>query len=398
MELLKRSWAVVDLDAIADNIKTIKNILSPHCMLMGVVKADGYGHGDKYISDELVRLGVDWFGVSNIDEAISLRKQGIYHPILIFGHTPARFAKILNQYNITQSVFSLEYAKSLAATCEKEGVTIDAHIKIDTGMSRLGFVVGSGLMGTAIDEISQVYSLPQLNYTGIFTHFPVADETNETSKTFTLSQFALFNEVISKLENLGMSFKIKHCCNSAATICYPQMHMDMVRPGIITYGLSPSADCNSMIPLKPAMNLYSTITLVKNVCAGTSVSYGRTFIAQKDMKVATVAIGYADGIERELSDKGCMLVRGKRARIIGRVCMDQLMLDVTDIPDVSAQDIATIVGTDGENTITFEEMAAIGNTVNYEKICIIGKRVPRIYMRDGKEIGVVDYVRKNIDM
>lgn len=398
MELLKRSWAVVNLDAIAKNIKTIKGILSPHCMVMGVVKADAYGHGDKYISDELVRLGVNWFGVSNIDEAISLRKQGIYHPILIFGHTPARFAKILNQYNITQSVFSLEYAKSLNEACEKDNVTIDAHIKIDTGMSRLGFVAANGLMDNAVEEIKEAVKLLHLNFTGIFTHFPVADEKSEVSKKFTENQFKLFNEIIEKLAANSITFKIKHCCNSAATMCYPHMHMDMVRPGIITYGLSPSTELNGMLSLKPAMELYSTITLVKEIVAGTSVSYGRKFIADKNMKIATVAIGYADGIERELSDKGFMLVCGKKAKIIGRVCMDQLMLDVTDIPNVKAGDIVTIVGTDGVNTISFDEMAEIGNTVNYEKICIIGKRVPRIYTRGGKEIGVVDYVRKNIDM
>ena len=398
MELLKRSWAVVDLDAVADNIKTIKKLLDPHCMLMGVVKADGYGHGDKYISDELVRLGVNWFGVSNIDEAISLRKQGIYHPILIFGHTPARFAKTLNEYNITQTVYSAEYAQELSEACEKQGVILDIHIKIDTGMSRLGFVVNEDNINRTIEEIRKIYHLPCFRPYGIFTHFAVADEKSKKSVDFTYQQFDKFKEIISALEKRGMTFKIKHCCNSAATICYPEMHMDMVRPGIITYGLSPSKELEGMIPLKPAMQLYSTITLVKEIKEGTTVSYGRIFTAEKKMKVATVAIGYADGIERELSDTAYMLVNGQKAKIVGRVCMDQLMLDVTDIEDVKIGDIATIVGTDGENTITFEEMADIGNTVNYEKICIIGKRVPRIYMKDGKEIGVVDYVRRNIDM
>lgn len=398
MELLKRSWAVVDLDAVSENINNIKKIISPGCMLMGVVKADAYGHGDKYISDELVRLGVNWFGVSNIDEAISLRKQGIYHPILIFGHTPTRFAKTINEYNITQTVYSMNYARELDKACREAGVTIDVHIKVDTGMSRIGFMVNETNRAKSVEEIEEVCHMSSFRPYGIFTHFSVADEISEESKNYTRYQYKNFTDTIEELEKRGITFKIKHCCNSAATICYPEMHLDMVRAGIIVYGLSPSKDLKGMIPLKPAMELYSTITLVKEVEKGTSISYGRTFIADKNMKIATVAIGYADGIERELSDTAYMLVKGKKAKVVGRVCMDQLMLDVTDIPDIQEGDTVTIVGTDGENTLSFDEMAEIGNTVNYEKICIIGKRVSRIYTRGGKEIGSVDYVRRNIDM
>ncbi len=398
MDLLKRSWAVVDLDAVEENVNNIRKIIKNHCMIMGVVKADGYGHGDRYISEQLVKQGVNWFGVSNLDEALSLRKQGIFHPILIFGHTPTSFVKTLNQYNITQTIYSLQYGQQLAEAAKEADVTVDVHIKVDTGMSRLGFVVVNGQFDSSIEEIATLYQIPQLKCQGIFTHFPVADEEIKPAKDFTKAQYKLFNKVIAKLEEKQVSFSIKHCCNSAATLCYPEMHMDMVRMGIVTYGLSPSPDCNNLMDYRPAMALYSCITMVKTIAEGTSVSYGRTYISPSQRRIATVPIGYADGIERELSNRGHMLVHGVKAPIVGRVCMDQLMLDVTHIPEAKEGDVVTIVGKDGDNSLSFEEMADIGDTINYEKICIIGKRVPRIYKKHGREIGVVDYIRSNVDL
>ncbi len=398
MELLKRSWAEINLDAVEENVKNIKALLSGDCMLMGVVKADGYGHGDKYISDTLVKQGVNWFGVSNIDEALSLRRQGIFHPILIFGNTPVKFAKTLNEYNLTQTIYSLEYGKRLAEAAEEADVTLDVHLKVDTGMSRIGFVAVNGEFENAISEIAEICAIKELRPYGIYTHFPVADEKKAVSEDFTRKQYEVFTKLLTSLEKLGITFSIKHCCNSAATISYPEMHMDMVRTGIITYGLNPSEDCKDLVKLTPAMSLYSCITMVKKIVQGTSVSYGRTFIADREKVIATVPIGYADGIERELSDKAEMIVRGKRAKIVGRVCMDQLMLDVSDIEGVCEGDVVTIVGEDEAEKITFDEMAKIGDTINYEKICIIGKRVPRIYKKKGETIGVVDYIRSNVDL
>lgn len=396
IDYLKRSWAVVNLDNIAHNINEIKRMLSPRCMLMGVVKADAYGHGDKYIAGELARLGVNWFGVSNIEEAISLRIQGILHPILIFGVTPCEYAKALNEYNITQTVHSASYAKELQTAAQAAGVDLDAHIKVDTGMSRLGFVLDNGFAERSASEILELAKFPNIRIQGIYTHFACADETADDSIAYTREQFSRFQKLTAKLENDGLSFEIKHCCNSAGAIMYPEMHMDMVRPGISIYGLSPSRDCSNTgkICLKPAMELYSAVSMVKEITIGTAVSYGRRYTARSKTKVATIPIGYADGFERELSNKARMLVRGKYANVIGRVCMDQLMLDVTHIDGVRDGDIVTIVGNDGGQSLTFDEMAELSGTINYEKVCLIGRRVPRVYRRGGKDIGVVDYMRR----
>lgn len=396
IDYLKRSWAVVNLDNVAHNIEEIKRVLTPRCMLMGVVKADAYGHGDKYIADELVRLGVNWFGVSNIEEAVSLRTQGIFHPILIFGTTPAGHAKALNEYNITQTIHSAAYARELQASAEDARVDLNVHVKIDTGMSRLGFVLDNGFAEQSIKEIIELAGYPNLRTQGIFTHFACADETPEDSVRYTKAQYKRFQDVISRLQASGVYFDIKHCCNSAGTIMFPEMHMDMVRPGILIYGLSPSRDCFDArkVWLEPAMELYSVVSMVKEIDSGTAVSYGRCYTANGKTIVATVPIGYADGFGRGLSNKARMLVRGKYANVIGRVCMDMLMLDVTHIDGVTAGDIVTIVGNDGENSLTFDEMAELSGTINYEKVCLIGKRVPRIYRRGGKDIGVVDYIRR----
>ncbi len=396
-DYLKRSWAVVNLDAIAHNVRTVRHHLSPGCGIMAVVKADAYGHGDKFVVDAMVQLGVEWFGVSNIEEALSLRMQGIFHPILIFGATPPECAPILNEYNLTQTIYSLEYAQQLHQAAQEAGVDIGIHIKVDTGMSRLGFVLINGFAPQAVEDICQVHAMKQFHAGGIYTHFACADEEEEESFNYTHMQYTLFCEVLEKLEQKGITYPLRHCCNSAGTICYPEMHMDLVRPGIILYGLSPSTDCAGKIDLKPAMELYSTVTMVKEIPEGTTVSYGRCYTAHRKTMVATVSIGYADGYERELSNKARVLVRGQFAKVIGRVCMDQLMLDVTHIPEVSQGDTVTIVGKDGDNSLGFEEMASLSGTIAYEKVCLIGKRVPRIYRRNGKDIGVVDYVRRQSD-
>lgn len=394
IDYLKRSWAVVNLDNVAHNIAVIKQALTPGCMLMGVVKADAYGHGDKYIADQLVKRGVNWFGVSNIAEALSLRSQGIYHPILLFGFTPVEHAAALNEYNLTQSIYSLEYAKELQTAAEAAGVDVSVHIKVDTGMSRLGFVLDNGFAASAAEEIEEVCGLRNLNAGGIFTHFAVADELEEESAAYTRRQYALFCKVIGMLQERGVGFPIQHCCNSGGFINYPEMHMDMVRPGIVVYGLSPSEDCAGKLDLRPAMEFYSCICQVKEISQGTTVSYGRCYTAHRNMRVATVPVGYADGFERELSNKARVLVRGQYANVIGRVCMDQLMLDVTHIPGAAQGDLVTIVGADGENALTFDEMARLSGTISYEKICLIGKRIPRIYRQNGKDVGVVDFIRQ----
>lgn len=394
VDYLKRCWAVVDLDNLAHNVKAIKEKLSPKSMLMGVVKADAYGHGDRHIAKELVRLGVDWLGVSNIEEAVSLREHGISLPILVFGITPIENAGLLNKYDITQTVHSAEYGHMLHEAAAKAGVKLDVHIKADTGMSRLGFLSYGGSAERAADGILEISKYPNLNEQGIYTHFACADELAEDSVAYTKMQYGRFCKIIERLEAMGLYFPIKHCCNSGGTALYPEMHMDMVRVGILLYGLNPSGECAGKIGLKPVMQLYSSISMVKEIDGGTPVSYGRRYTASRKTKVATVPIGYADGFVRGLSNKARMLVKGKFAEVIGRVCMDQLMLDVTHIDGVAEGDLVTIVGSDGGEVLSFDEMAELSGTVNYEKVCLIGRRVPRVYRREGKDIDVLDYVKR----
>lgn len=394
VDFLRRSWAVVDLDRIDYNLRSIKARLRPGCLIMGVVKADAYGHGDKYIADELVKLGVNWFAVSNLSEAMSLRNQGIFHPILILGTTPPDKARILCEYNITQTVFSLQYGQSLQAEAQKAGVTVSCHIKVDTGMGRIGFD-GQDLP-LAVEEISQVCSFPNLLCSGIFTHFSSSDEYNESSIAYTKHQFATFMEVLDQLEQRGIRFAVRHCCNSGGIVNYPEMQLDMVRAGVLIYGLVPDPACAGKIDLRPAMELKSVISMVKEVKAGSKISYGRTFTAPRDMRIATVPIGYADGYHRSLSNRGKMLVDGKFAPIVGRICMDQLMLDVTEIPTARDGMQITIVGEEQGQHITMEEVAQMTDTVHYEIMCVIGRRVPRVYRRGGQDIGAVDYIRHTV--
>lgn len=386
----------MDLDKIDYNINAIKAKLRPECMIMGVVKADAYGHGDKYIADELVKLGVNWFAVSNLNEAMSLRNQGIYHPILILGTTPPNKAKVLCEYNITQAVFSVEYAKKLQQQAERTGVTVACHIKVDTGMGRIGFEAEPS-PDSAVAQIKEVCRYPNLRCDGIFTHFSSADEYNEESIAFTKAQYQTFITICDKLSAQGVKFAVRHCCNSGGIVNYPEMHLDMVRAGVLIFGHVPDPACNGKIDLKPAMELHSVISMVKDIKKGAQLSYGRTYTAPHDMRVATVPIGYADGYHRMLSNRGSMLVNGQFAHIVGRICMDQLMLDVTGIPDVSDGMQITIVGEEGGNRISMEEVAAMTDTVHYEIMCVLGRRVPRVYRRNGKDIGVVDYVRHMVE-
>ncbi len=395
VDYLRRSWAVVNLDNVAHNVREIRKKIRPDCMIMGVVKADAYGHGDKFIVDELIKLGVNWFAVSNINEAMSLRTQGIFHPILILGTTPPARAKQLCEYNITQTVYSMDYARELQEEAEKQGVTVQCHIKVDTGMGRIGFDASN--LEEAVEQIKETCGFRNLHCDGIFTHFSSSDEYNPSSIDYTRQQFQLFKEVIDSLEKQGIRFALHHCSNSGGIVNYPEYHWDMVRAGILLYGLIPDAGCKGKISLKPVMELKAVISMVKSVKAGSKISYGRTFTAPRDMRIATVPIGYADGYHRSLSNRGKMLVNGKYAKIVGRICMDQLLLDVTEIPEAQEGMEATIVGQDGDKTITMEEIARLSDTVHYEIMCIIGKRVPRVYTRNGETVGVVDYIRHNVE-
>ena len=391
-DFLKRTWAAIDLDAVRENYRAILDILAPGCRhAMAIVKADAYGHGAGPVSRALREAGADWFGVSNLDEALQIRKAGISQPILILGYTPAEEAARLSDFHIAQTVCNGEYGRELSRAAAAAGVKVRVHIKVDTGMSRLGFLCQrEEELPRAAEEAQAVCRLPGLVPEGIFTHFASADE--EEGEAFTRRQFALFQGVIAALEKKGIRFSLRHCCTSAATLLYPEMHLDMVRPGLILYGLFPAPWLAGRLPLRPVMELKTVVSMVKRVPAGAVVSYGRTYTAGQETALATVPIGYADGYPRSLSNRACMLIGGCRAPVVGRVCMDQCMLDVSGLPEVREGQTVTVFGRDGEASLPVEEFAALSGTINYEAVCLIGKRVPRVFLSGGRPVGQLNYI------
>ncbi len=372
MDFLHRTWVEIDMNALTHNFNTAKKY-SGGTPIMAVVKANAYGHSVKDVAPLLQNLGADCFAVSNLEEALQLREYGIVKPILVLGYTPASFARILAENDIAQAVFSYDFAEKLSAAAESDGVTIKIHIKLDTGMGRIGFDCRSDKL-FGVDEAIRAAKLQNFECEGIFTHFAVADTENDEGKNFTDIQYNRFLKAIEKMENAGVRAKYRHCCNSAGSCLQQDKHMDYCRPGIILYGLTPSTELGLGKEFMPVMTFKSVISMVKTIKAGETVSYGRTFTASKDTRVATVTAGYADGYPRTLSNTAEVMVRGKRAKIIGRVCMDQFMIDVSDIPDANADDEVILFGKD----LPVEELANLSGTINYEIICGISPRVPRI--------------------
>lgn len=385
MERLNRTWAEIDLDNLRHNCETLKGMLDGKSLFMAVVKADAYGHGDVAVAEELSDIA-DWFAVSNIMEAGRLRRSGIEKPILILGYTPVECCTELFELGVTQSVLGTEYAGKLSEAAIAAGVRINVHIAMDTGMSRIGFSAVDA--ENCANEIVKSVCLPGLNATGIFTHFAVADEDNDISNTFTEMQHDRFSTVIQLLKQKGVEFEYVHCCNSAAMITIPSYHHSMVRPGIVMYGCTPDGNPVEGLDLKPVMSLKSVVSLVKDLPAGETIGYGRRFRADAPMRVATVAAGYADGYPRVLSNKGYAFVNDCVVPVVGAVCMDQLMLDVSYV-DVKEGDTVTLFG--GDSPISVDNVAAMAGTVSYEILCGISRRVERVYVRDGKEISTIDY-------
>ena len=382
MDFVKRTWAEISLDAVIHNFKEIKS-KTGNAKICCVVKADGYGHGAVMLSQVYEKLGADFFAVSNIDEGIELRDAGCTLPILILGYTPVTDAARLAQYNISQAVFSLGYAQALSDECTKAGVSVKIHIKADTGMSRIGFMCQQFPRDdNSIKEICKACALPNLIPEGLFTHFCVSDEGDE-GRGFTQKQYDNFTYVRKALESEGLNIEICHCSNSGAIEDYGDTYCDMVRAGIILYGLAPSPKLFGKLNLRPAMTLKTSVAYVKELKKGADISYGRTFTAPKDMKIATVPIGYADGFVRSNAENGYMLVNGQKAKIVGRICMDQTMLDVTDIDYVEQGDEVVVFGTGEHGEPTADLIAKNTDTINYEVVCLVGKRVPRIYYKDG---------------
>ena len=389
---LKRTWAQIDLDEIKHNYLQIRNNISEKSMIMCVIKADAYGHGAVAVAREYERLGADWLAVSNLEEAFQLRHNGIKKPILILGYTPVNMAYELSLLNISQAVFSEDYARSLNEYAERSNVKVKIHLKIDTGMSRIGFVYKDKQRNAGtVDELLRVCKMKNLDIEGIFTHFAVADEFESGSKV-TNAQFEAFNDICEILNKNDVYIKIRHCSNSGGVLNHPQANLDMVRAGVILFGLFPSNNVQNKLDLHPAMSLKTVISQVKIVPKGTAVSYGGTFITERETKIATVPIGYADGYLRTLSGKASMLVNGKKAPVIGRICMDQTMLDITGIDDVGENTAVTVFGKDENAEIKIEELAELAQTINYEILCIISKRIPRIYIKNGEKIGQLNYL------
>lgn len=389
MDFLKRTWAQINLDAITSNFKALRQRVDKKTQIMCIVKADGYGHGAQYVSKELESAGADCFGVSNLEEALQLRNSKITKPILILGYTPAEYVKKLHDYDITQTVFSRQCALMLSNMAEKMKVKINIHIKLDTGMGRIGIPCTND-SSEAVETILEICKMKGIAVKGIYTHFAMAD----TESALTKNQFSLFINTVKAAEKAGAHFELKHCCNSAAALRYPEMHLDMIRPGIILYGLTPCPLVKGSLPLTPAMELKSVIAMTKKIEKGQSIGYGHKFTAQGETIVATLPIGYADGYCRSMSGKASMLVKGHKAPVIGTISMDQCMIDITGIPDVKQGTVVTAIGREGKNEISVDELSAICNTINYETVCLIGKRVPRIYIKNGKEIGQLNYILK----
>lgn len=376
-DYIKRTWCEIDLNALKYNIDTIKSITDKK--IIAVVKANAYGHGDVEVSKELQSLGIDYFAVSNIDEAIHLRSNGITGSILILGYTPVENADLLSKYDVIQAVVGYDYAVSLNQSLKGFGCTAKVHLAIDTGMSRIGFVQNGS--NDATDEIVKVYSLSNLVVDGMFTHLCVADSFKEANVSFTECQLNHLDTIVSKLKSLGYDCGLVHAQNSAGLTNLQKPQYDAVRAGIILYGLNPSDDVRKDVVYKPILSFKSVVSLVKYIHSGDTVGYGRTFTAKDTMKVATVSAGYADGYNRLLSNRADVLIHGKRCRVIGNVCMDQFMVDVSELDDVKCGDVVTLVGKDGNQEVTLDELANLVGTINYELACDINVRATRVYIK-----------------
>ncbi len=372
----QRTWAEIDLESVAYNYAQIKaHTRSKICC---VVKANSYGHGAVQLARLYQSLGADYLAVSNIEEALQLRRNGINLPVLILGYTSCDCAKILADNDITQCVFSYEYGMSLAEKAKAQKVTVKVHIKLDTGMGRIGFLCRDNSMDE-IQKALDVCNASGLDAEGVFMHFAVADESLD-GEAYTRAQFQNFMNAIDVFKSHGIDFKIRHCANSAAIFDYPEFHLDMVRAGIVLYGLKPSEQVKNLPGLKPVMSLKSVISHIKTVKEGLTVSYGRTYTAPSERRIATVPIGYADGFRRMNGrEKYSLCINAKPATIVGRVCMDQLMVDVTDIECKCGDEVVVFGNT---SPFTVDNIAEINGTINYEIVCDVGERVPRAFIKN----------------
>lgn len=386
LKQIRPAYVEINLDHLAHNIREVRRLAAKDAQVMAVIKADGYGHGAVKIAQTLLDNGADRLAVAVLDEAIELRQAGCKVPVFVLGYTQAERAQEVVSHDLEQSIYSWEAALALSQAAADQSKTVSVHIKIDTGMGRIGLQPNE----ETVELIKKIHALPNLQIKGLFTHFAVADEVD---KTYTNQQFEKFIWVSSQLEKNGIHVELKHCGNSAAIIDLQGMHLNMVRAGIMLYGLAPSKDVLlQKLELRQVMSLKVRITHVKEIEAGQSVSYGRKFIADKKTKIASLPIGYADGYTRLLSGKAEALVKGQRVPVVGRICMDQCMIDVTGIEDVQVGDEVVLFGQQGDGFISIDEVAEKLGTINYEIVCMISRRVPRVYVKNNEVADVLNYL------
>lgn len=366
----KRTWAEIDLGRLYHNYREVRRVLPEGCRFAGLCKANAYGHGAVTIAKRLEEIGADYIAVSCYEEAAELRSAGLKMPILLLAPSPAFLAPDIARLDVQQAIGDIDCARGMSRALAGTGLTLKCHIKLETGMGRTGFAVESEREMAGVREL---LTLPGLEPTGVFTHFAVSDEPEES---FTLEQFARFTKAVDELENeTGRSLGIRHCANSGAVVNFRETCLDMVRPGLLLYGLYPGAERGGL-DLKPVMRLLTRVAEITEHHAGDAISYGRIFTCERDMRLAVIPVGYADGLHRSLSGKFDVLINGKRAHQVGRICMDMCMVDVTDMPEVKTGDIVTVFGDEPEAT----ELADIAGTISYELLCAISPRVPRVYI------------------
>lgn len=390
MEMLRQfrsCWAEINLDAIEHNIAIIKSITKAPAKMIAVIKADAYGHGSVPIAQSAIKKGVEILAVSGLDEALELRQANITTPIFILGYSEPSYAPYIVTSNISQTVYNFEMAKALSEAAIAHNVFAKIHIKIDSGMGRIGFLPNQ----ESYQEIERILNLPNIIFEGLFTHFSSADEI---SRDYTHMQYSRFKTAVDKINAMGFKPTYIHCANSATIIEYPEYHFDCVRAGIILYGVYPSKEVNQNLNLKPAMSVKTKISNIKSLPKNEAISYNRKYLTSKTTKIATISIGYADGYPRKLANTAEVLVQGKRAPVVGNICMDQCMVDVSHIDDVNIGDEVVIFGRQGEETILVEELAQHLDTIAYEVLCDIGRRLPRLYVSNGKVESVVNYLLK----
>lgn len=369
-------WAEIDLDAIAHNVAAIKRHVGEQVAVMAVVKANAYGHGAEAVAQVALQSGASWLAVGRIEEGVALRQAGIRAPILIMGYCPEAGAATAVAHKLTLTVASMNLAETLAGLAAPVGQNIPVHIKVDTGMGRFGLMPEE-----VVDFACALRRLPGLILEGVYTHFAAAEPAD---KSYTHQQFACFRQVLAALEREGFQVPVRHAANSAATLDLPETHLDAVRPGIAIYGLRPSNEVEPVIPLRPALTLKSRVGQVRTLPAGSSISYGRTFVTQRPTPVALVPAGYGDGYLRLNSNRGAVLIHGQRAPIRGRVCMDQFVVEVSGIEGVTPGDEVVLIGRQGNLVLSAEEVAGWAETINYEVVTQLLPRVPRVYLRGGQ--------------